>query len=212
MTVHRSLLILGFGGHARSVADVALACGYEDLVFVDEMARPGEDFLGHPVFSSLDAAAQISVRDAFPAAGDNQKRSKQILQIRTLGFQLVSLVSPHASRGAGSVLAAGCFVGHHAHIGPMASIGCGAIVNTGAVVEHEARVGDYAHVSVNATMAGRSSLGAYSMLGAGAVIVDSVAVGGGVLVGAGAVVHRTVHEPGVYVGVPARKHRAWDAQ
>lgn len=211
MTLRKSLLILGFGGHARSVADVALACGYEELAFVDEMARPGENFLGHPVFASLDAAGKISARDAFPAAGDNHKRSAQILQIHALGLQLVSLVSPHASLGAGSVVAAGCFVGHHAHIGPGASVGSGAIVNTGAVVEHEARVGDYAHVSVNATMAGRSSLGAYSMLGAGAVIVDGVAVGGGVLVGAGAVVHRTVHEPGVYVGVPARKHRAQDS-
>lgn len=207
MTPRKSLLILGFGGHARSVADVALACGYDHLVFVDEMARPGENFLGHPVFSSLEAVAAVAC-DAFPAAGDNKKRNAQILQLRTLGLKLVSIVSPCASLGAGSTLAEGCFVGHHAHIGPLAVIGCGCIVNTGAVVEHEARVGDYAHISVNATIAGRSSLGSYSMLGAGAVIIDGVSVGSDVMIAAGAVVHRTVQEPGVYMGVPARKHRS----
>lgn len=208
MTPRKPLTILGFGGHARSVADVALACGYDHLVFVDEMARPGEHFLGHRVVSSVDAAG-VSAGYAFPAAGDNHKRSAQVLQIQGLGFQLVSIVSPCATLGAGITLADGCFVGHHAHIGPLATVGRGCIVNTGAVVEHEASVGDYAHVSVNATMAGRSSLGAYSMLGAGAVIIDSVGVGSEVMIGAGAVAHRTIHEPGVYTGVPARRHRAW---
>ena len=32
MTYGHSLVILGFGGHARSVADVALACGLKDYL------------------------------------------------------------------------------------------------------------------------------------------------------------------------------------
>ena len=202
----QKLIIFGYGGHARSAADLALACGYISLLFVDENARPGESFLGHSVVSSL-ATDDFQEYSAFPAAGDNKRRSQQCLAIEQLGLPLVSLVSPLASVGVGSSIGAGCFVGHHAHIGPLASIATGCIVNTGAVVEHEAQVGEYAHISVNSTIAGRSSLGAYSMLGAGAVIIDGVSVASGVMVGAGGVVHRSIVEPGIYTGVPARKSK-----
>lgn len=43
------------------------------------------------------------------------------------------------------------------------------------------------------------------MLGAGAVIIDGLLVGNHSVIGAGAVVCNAITEPGVYVGVPARK-------
>lgn len=202
----KRLIILGFGGHARSVADVALLCGYSDLLFVDANARPRESFLGHPVVSSLKDHYSDKCA-AFPAAGDNLKRSQQCAEIQSLGLDLVALISPLASIGVGSTVAAGSFIGHHAHVGPMARIGAGCIINTGAIVEHESEVGDYSHVSVNATIAGRSRLGMFSMLGAGATIIDGVDVGSNVIIGAGAVIHRSVATPGTYVGIPAVKLR-----
>lgn len=204
MTDSKKLLILGFGGHARSVADVALACGYVELVFVDEHARDGESFLGHPVTASIDPyVGQNWV--IFPAAGDNRKRETQCVIAQELGFTLVTLLSPKASIGAGASISAGCFVGHHAHVGPMARLGRACIINTGAIVEHECQVGDFCHVSVNAAIAGRSRLGDYSMLGAGATIIDQVLVCNDVIVGAGAVVSRSIEIPGTYVGVPAKR-------
>lgn len=204
MTMSNKLLIFGFGGHARSVADVALACGYGELVFVDECARSGENFLGHPVTPKIDPYIG---RDwvIFPASGDNRKREMQCVIAQELGFSLVTLLSPKASIGAGASISAGCFVGHHAHVGPEARIGSGSIVNTSAVVEHESQIGNFCHVSVNATVAGRSKLGCRSMLGAGAVIIDGVDVCGNVILGAGAVICESISIPGVYAGVPAIK-------
>lgn len=199
----QQLIILGFGGHARSVADVALACGYSSLLFVDSNAREGENFLGHPVFAELDLLAQGC--DVFPGAGDNIRRQQQCREITLLGLTPAKLISPLASIGVGSSIEAGCFVGHHAHIGPMTEIAKGCIINTGAIIEHESKVGAYAHVSVNATIAGRSTLGSLSMLGAGATIIDGVTVGDRIMIGAGAVVHRSITGSGTYVGVPATK-------
>lgn len=200
------LVIFGYGGHARSVADVALSCGYSDLLFIDANARSGENFLGHPVVSSLSGYA-LERCAAFPAAGDNQKRNQQCAEIQSLGLELVTLISPLASIGAGSAVGAGSFIGHHAHVGPMARIGAGCIINTGAIVEHESEVGDYAHVSVSSIIAGRSRLGMLSMLGAGATIIDGIDVGNNIVVGAGAVVHRSIAASGTYVGIPAVKLR-----
>ena len=40
-----------------------------------------------------------------------------------------------------------------------------------ALVDHESTVGDYAHVAVNATVAGRCAVGRNTLIGAGAVVV-----------------------------------------
>ncbi|MEJ8293832.1 NeuD/PglB/VioB family sugar acetyltransferase [Delftia tsuruhatensis] len=198
------MIIFGFGGHARSVADVALSAGYESLFFIDENARSNENFLGHPVFRSLSSLDEVAC-DAISASGDNLRREKHCEEIEARGFKLISLISPLASLGAGSLIAEGGFIAHHAHVGPMASIGRGAIVNTGAIIEHESSVGGFSHVSVKAVIAGRSGLGNFSMLGAGAVVIDGISVGSHVVIGAGAVVCNDITEPGVYVGIPAHK-------
>lgn len=199
----KRLIVFGFGGHARSVADLALACGYEDLLFIEASAEPGENFLKCRIVRSPDGAVGYSSH-AFAASGDSQTRRVQCNDIVKLGWELVTLVSPTATLGVGSTIEPGSFVGHHAHVGPMAQIGRGCIVNTGAVVEHEAVVGDYAHISVNSTVAGRSSVGSHTTVGAGAVIIDRIVVGGGIIVGAGAVVAKNLDEVGVYVGAPAK--------
>lgn len=198
------LIILGFGGHARSVADVALATGYKKLVFVDEQARDGEMFLDFPVLKSF-TPNDPQAWCAFPASGNGLVRQAQTVLIKQHGWQLVSLIAPSATLGVGCAVGCGVFVGQQAHIGPMASVGQGSIVNSGAVVEHECNVGEWAHVSINATMAGRSSLGDFSMLGASATVIDSVSIGSQIVIGASSVVIKSTLDSGTYIGSPIRK-------
>ncbi|HEX7636378.1 MAG TPA: NeuD/PglB/VioB family sugar acetyltransferase [Noviherbaspirillum sp.] len=204
MNEYKGLLILGFGGHARSVADVALAAGFRSLLFVDEHAREDEHFVGHRVQPEL--PHQLPEGWAcFPAAGDNHRRQMQVASILSAGWPLATVISPSATIGAGAIVSPGSFVGHHAHVGPMARIGLAGIVNTGAIVEHECIIGDYVHVSVHATTAGRSRLGDYVFLGAGATVIDGVTVTSNVAVGAGGVVITSIDSSGTYVGVPVRR-------
>lgn len=200
---NKKLLIFGFGGHARSVADIALACGYRELIFVDTNANVNENFRGHRVVKNTECMDD-SWYFAFAASGNALERKNQCTVIEQLGLSLVSLVAPSASIGVGSYISDGCFIGHHVHIGPMVSIGRACIINTGAIVEHESSVGDYSHISVNSTIAGRSKIGALSMLGAGATIIDGLSVCDNVVIGAGAVLVSSISVPGTYIGVPAR--------
>lgn len=204
MTEHKKLLIVGFGGHARAVADIAIACGYVELAFVDEHARQGESFFGYPVLERTDD--YIGENWAiFPAAGNNQKRQAQCATALARGFSVATLISPKASVGIGVAVSPGCFIGHHAHIGPMTQLGQACIINTGAIIEHECHIGNFCHVSVNATIAGRSSLGDHSMLGAGATVIDKIFICNDVTVGAGAVVTKPIKKPGTYIGTPAKQ-------
>lgn len=195
------LYILGFGGHARSVADVAVSVGWGDILFIDANARDGERFGDFEVVRELPADLQKGWL-AFPAAGDNRRRN---LQVRAATLPFATLISPRATIGLEAAVGTGTLVCHGAHIGPGASIGAGVILNTHSVVEHEAQIGDFTHVSVNATVAGRAKIGRGVMLGAGSVVIDSVTICDDVVIGAGAVVVADIVETGTYVGVPARK-------
>ena len=197
------LIIFGFGGHARSVADIALTLGIGRLIFIEESAAADESLWEHPVRTAFDEPLPDGWQ-SFAASGDNQTRRAQVSAILGRSWPLATLISPTATIGHDVKISAGCFIGHHAHVGPLSRIGTGCIVNTGAVVDHECEIGDYTHVSVNSTVAGRCRLGSFVFLGAGAVVIDKVHIADSVTIGAGGVVVKPLVQSGTYAGVPAR--------
>src|SRR6187399_696953 len=101
--IPRGLLILGFGGHARSVSDVALDLGIPDLAFVEASARDGELFAGFPVFTTIPRPLQEGWT-IFPAAGDNINRQRQVEDAAAIALPLRSLVSKRAYVGIGAAV------------------------------------------------------------------------------------------------------------
>jgi UDP-N-acetylbacillosamine N-acetyltransferase len=204
----RGLVILGFGGHARSVADIALALGIKELLFVDGAARADESLWGFPVRKTFNDDKLPDGWQAFAASGNNQIRYNQVATILGLSWPLATLISPTATIGGEAIISAGCFIGHQAHVGPLSSIGTACVINTHAAVDHECKIGDYTHVSVNSSVAGRCRLGSFVFLGTGAVVIDNVCIADSITVGAGSVVVESLAEPGTYVGAPARSIKA----
>lgn len=198
------LVILGFGGHARSVADVALHLGFAQLRFVDANSRPGESFAGFPATSEMPDPLPPGWM-VLPAAGDNSRRCAQFEEITLRGWPTMALVAKTAHVGYGVSVEPGSFVASRAHLGPMAAIGRASIINTHALVEHECTIGSYSHVAVNATIAGRCKVGDHVFVGAGATVIDGIRVADRVVIGAGATVVTDIVEPGTYVGCPARR-------
>ncbi len=199
----RGLLLLGCGGHARSVADIALDLGIPDLLFVDANARDGEVIAGFRAVREWPTTIGGGWA-AFPAVGSASGRKAVVETIRQRGARLATLVSRRAYVGHAATVGEGTLVAHGAHVGPFVRIGVGAIINTGALIDHESVVGDYTHIAVNATIAGRCRIGARALVGAGAVLIDDVSIADDVTIGAGAVVVEDAAISGVYVGVPAR--------
>jgi UDP-N-acetylbacillosamine N-acetyltransferase len=204
MNSEKGLVILGFGGHARSVAAVALANGIQSILFVDANAKAGETFLGFPVTQKLERNIGEGW-SCIPGSGDNSERRSQFDLAQSAGWPIARIIARNATIDVDARIASGCFVGHHAHVGPSAQIGTGCILNTGAIVDHESIVGDFSHIAVNAVVAGRVRIGSFVFLGAGATIIDSVSVGDRITIGAGATVITSLNTAGTYVGCPARR-------
>lgn len=195
------LLIIGCGGHARSVADVALSLGISNLIFWDINARENETLFTFPVVA--DSSLFHICKKLFIAIGDNKERADYFEKLKEK--KLHNIISAHAYIAISATIGRGIFIAHGAHVGPMACVGDNTIINTRAVIEHECAIGAHSHISVNATITGRCQIEDFVFIGAGAVVKDKVSICSNVTVGAGAVVVKDIIEPGIYVGSPARK-------
>jgi sugar O-acyltransferase (sialic acid O-acetyltransferase NeuD family) len=107
--------------------------------------------------------------------------------------------SEAVSIGDGVVICAGVrmstdiTVGDFVHVNRMCTIG------------HDAVLGAYVSLAPGACISGGVRIGPESFIGAGAIILENITVCAGVTVGAGAVVTRCIEQPGIYLGVPARR-------
>lgn len=199
------LAVYGCGGHARSLADVALSNGHSNLIFVDEKANINETLFGFDVLKQWKIEQDAYV---ILALGDNLKRA-DLFQKLVDSECIVPIVAEDVHWGRNARLETGVFVGRGVHLGPNAFIGANTIINTHCVVEHDCKIGRHCHISVNSTVAGSCRIGDFVMIGVGATVIDGVSICSHVMIGAGAVVVNDITEPGVYVGVPAvQKSRA----
>jgi sugar O-acyltransferase (sialic acid O-acetyltransferase NeuD family) len=174
------LLILGAGGHGRSVADAITACGDHVVGFLDDALPAGTLVNGTSVLGGLSLASDLNqlfeASDEAPpdqvvvAIGNPALRQtwQQVLEQVAVHLGVVlhprAIVSATAQLGPGSVVLAGAVVNANA------SLHQGVLVNSGAVVDHDAICGAYSQLGVNAAMAGGSRLGPLACLAPGEVL------------------------------------------
>jgi sugar O-acyltransferase (sialic acid O-acetyltransferase NeuD family) len=172
-TTRQRLLIIGSGGHGRSVAEAALAGEIYDLIgFIDDCAGHLQTVMGFPVLGHLTNLGQYRhmAAGAIVAIGQNALRERLHHEATHAGFNMVAVVHPKAIVSPSAVIGAGCAIMAGAVIGTQAKLACGVIVNSGAVVDHDAHVHAFGHLGVNAGMAGQSVVGHGAWLQAGSVL------------------------------------------
>lgn len=169
----KRLLIVGAGGHGRSVAEAAQATGaYQVVGFLDD-AFPGLGSVwGIPVLGKLSdfSAFRTDVDCCMVAIGNNCVREKTAALLKAAGFELASIVHPRALVSPQAVVGPGSAVMMGAVVGTEARLGEGTIVNCGAVVDHHCVVEDFGHLGVGAVMAGGSVLGRGAWMQANAAL------------------------------------------
>lgn len=196
------LIIIGGGGHAKVIADIATANGYNILGFLDDNDAACE-FSGIKRLGKIEDCVKYSDKAKFIIAIGNNTVRKNICQKYPLHFATLihpsAVISKYSQIGEGTVVMPNAVVNSHSKIGKQ------CIINTAAVVEHDNQIGDYTHLSPNAALCGTVKVGEMCHIGAGATIINNTSICDNVVVGAGAVVVKDITENGTYVGVPAKK-------
>jgi sugar O-acyltransferase (sialic acid O-acetyltransferase NeuD family) len=201
---NNKLVIHASSGHAGVVADVAAACGYEVVAFVDAYTS-ATSRNGIPVYKTSAEAAPLGGW-YFVAIGDNAVRANVVEQVERdwPAVDFATLIHPSASISPYAGIGKGSVVMPHAVANAGCRIGAHAILNTAAVLEHDSSMADFSSLAPRAVTGGKCSIGKYAAIGIGAVIRHGIQVGNDTVIGAAAYLNSDMPDNVVAYGSPAR--------
>tara|TARA_B100000965_G_scaffold318959_1_gene279783 strand:- start:174 stop:752 length:579 start_codon:yes stop_codon:yes gene_type:complete len=170
----KKIVLIGGGGHCKSVIDVIEQEGQfniEGIVDVAELL--GSEILGYPVFGTDDDIPKLAEKYKNAIITVGQIKSPK-LRIKLFdfavksGFTMPKIISPNAYVSKHSSIGNGVVVMHNAIINANSSIGDNCIINSKALVEHDCKISSHCHISTNTTINGGAIVGSGSFVGSNA--------------------------------------------
>jgi len=190
----KDIILIGGGGHCRSVIDVIEQEGLFSIVgIVDRPEKLGKKVLGYPIIGDDSDLSSLTKRYQYALVTVGQIKSASLrvdLFNRAVkaGFSMPSIVSPHAYVSKSAVLGKGTIVMHSALVNTGTTIGDNCIINSKALIEHDCHISEHCHISTNVTVNGGSTVGRESFVGSGAITRELAVIDNGSFVKAGSLV------------------------
>lgn len=192
-----NLLLIGGGGHCRSVLDCLISSGkYSQIGIVDN--DKSASVLGISVVGNDEDLSELK-HDGWTSAfitvgsiGSTVVRRRLYHLIKDLRYQVPIIIDPTAVIANEVEIKEGAFIGKRAVVNSGSKIGSCAIINTGAIVEHDCYIGDFSHISPGTTLCGQVLIENDTHIGAGAVVRQGLSIGSNILIGAGSVVVKDI--------------------
>lgn len=203
----KNLILVGGGGHCKSVIDVAESAGFHILGILDVPSELGESVLDYKVIGVDDDMCKYTNEALFVVTVGHIKdvslRIKLHNKIIEAGGTLATIIASSACVSKYAKIDEGTVLMHHALVNADAIVGKGCIINSFANIEHDAVIGDYCHISTGAMVNGNCRVGKETFMGSQAVMVNGVEITDGCVIAAGSLVRKHLNVKGVYSGNPA---------
>ena len=185
----KELILVGGGGHCKSVIEVAESAGYSILGILDMPEEVGKTVLGHKVVGTDDDIPQLVGKAEFVITVGFIKnpaiRIRIFDKIKSAGGRLATIVASTARVSKYAEVGEGTVVMHQAFVNAGAKIGCNCIINTFSNIEHDAQVGDQCHISTGTMVNGDCKIGERVFIGSQSALANGITVGDDIIVGAG---------------------------
>lgn len=201
------LILVGGGGHCRSVIDVIEEAGQFKIAgIVDIKANVGLKVFDYPIIGSDDDLERLAMKYTFFLVTVGQiktcvPRVRIYEMLKNMGAIMASIVSPTAYVSKHAHIGPGTVVLHGATVNAGAEIGENCIINSHALVEHDAVIGSHCHISTGAIVNGGAKVGSRTFIGSGSVLRQEIEVGKGCVVQAGSLVLKDIKADKIYKSV-----------
>ena len=204
----RPLILIGGGGHCKSVIEVAESAGYEIKGILDMPDEVGKEVLpDHKVIGTDDEIPQyVEECDFVITVGfikNPTLRIKLYNKVKAAGGKFATIVASTAYVSKYAELGVGTVIMHHAFVNAGAKIGDNCIINTFVNIEHDAVVGNQCHISTGTMINGECKIGENCFIGSQSVCANCIEIASDIIVGAGSVVCKSLRMKGIYAGNPA---------
>jgi len=204
---NKKLILVGGGGHCKSVIDVAESAGFQIQGILDIPENVGKKVLDYSIVGTDDQIPDYVNEALFIVTVGHIKdatlRIKLHQKIVDAGGTLATIVASTAHVSKYAQIGEGSVIMHHAVVNADAKIGKGCIINTFANIEHDAKIGNYCHISTGAMINGNCVVGKETFFGSQSVMVNGIEITPGCVIGAGSLVRKNAKQKGIYSGNPA---------
>ena len=208
----RHLILVGGGGHCKSVIDVAESAGYHILGVLDIPEEVGKSVLDCKVIGTDDDIPQYVDKAEFVITVGFIKnpaiRMRLYNKIKEAGGRLATIIASTAHVSRYAIIGEGTVILHQAVVNAGVHIGVNCIINTFCNIEHDAHVGAQSHISTGAMVNGDCNVGERVFIGSQSVLANGISVGDDIIVGAGSLVRKSITNTGVYSGNPAIMYKS----
>ncbi|MFC4386550.1 acetyltransferase [Gracilibacillus marinus] len=206
------ILLIGGGGHCRSVIDSIQATNQFNIVgILDTKDNIGKSILGVEIVGEDKDMAlyrKKGIQNAFNtigSTGDIRLRYKISQLIINEQFHMPNIIDPTAIVSDSTTLGSGIFIGKGAIVNVNASLCDHVIVNSGAIVEHDVTIESYCHIAPGTTISGGVFIGEGTHIGTNSTIIQGVQIGSYCLIGAGSVVVKNIDDNKKAFGNPCKE-------
>lgn len=202
----KNLILIGGGGHCKSVIDVAESTGFRILGILDTAENVGKKVLNYDIVGTDDDIPHYVDKALFIITvgqiKDPALRIKLQQKVINCGAQFATVIASTAHVSRYSSIGEGTVIMHQAVVNAGAKVGIGCIINTFANIEHDTVVEDFCHISTGAMVNGNCTVGKACFIGSQAVVANGVCITEGCVIAAGAVVRKNIVYKGIYSGNP----------
>ena len=200
---HKTLVVVGSGGHASVVVDAArLMNAWTSIVVLDQQ-MDGKALKVDALYANR--KDYLNQAEFIVAVGNNNDRKRLLEELKSEGVSIATVINPSAVIATSAIVGPGTCVLAGAILNPFVQVGQGVIINTKVSVDHHGVIGEYTHVAPGATLAGEVTVGSLGFIGTGASISNQIKITSNVIIGAGGVVIADITKSGTYVGVPVKQ-------
>lgn len=188
------ILLIGGGGHCKSVIDVIEAEGsFQIAGIIDQKELLGQKVLGYEVIGCDDDLETLfdHFKYAIVTVGQIKSpdvRTKLFNRLKTIGYELPAIISPRAYVSKYATVGNGTTVMHDALVNVNAVVGKNCIINTKALIEHDSVIGDHCHISTGAILNGGTVVSKGTFFGSNSVSKEYAIIAEKSFIKAGSVV------------------------
>ena len=203
----KPLILIGGGGHCKSVLEAAESAGYNILGVLDMPEEVGKQILSTKVIGTDDdISAYVDKAEFVITVGfikNPSTRIKLYNRVKGVGGKLATIIASSAYVSKYATIGEGTVVLHQAFVNAGAKVGNNVILNTATNIEHDAVIGDHCHISTGTMVNGDCKVGERCFIGSQSVLANGISIGDDIIVGAGSLVRKSISEKGIYSGNPA---------
>ena len=190
-----SLILIGGGGHCKSVIDAAESAGLTILGVLDTPDKVGEEVLGYKIIGTDDNIPDYVDKAEFVITVGQIKsstiRHKIADKVIKAGGKFATIIASDAYVSKHAEIGEGTVVLHKAFVNAGAKVGKNCIINTMVNIEHDAEIGDFCHISTGTMVNGETKVGNDSFVGSGGTLYNCITIAENSIIPAGSVVRKS---------------------